>query len=73
MTTLPDSDEAGLLLEVSKLLRQEGCDYASIFFDGSELVIDGCAPSYNAKRHLELLVAELVGHPVRNSMRVYPS
>jgi hypothetical protein len=59
--------------EVAELLRREGCTSASIFFDGGELVIVGCAPSYEAKRRLQTLVAELIGYPVRNSMRVFPS
>jgi len=71
LTTLPEAD-AARLAEVADLLLKEGCRAASIYYDGDELVINGYAPSYQAKRHIQTLVSELVGRPVRNSMRIYP-
>jgi hypothetical protein len=72
LTTRHESIDPLRLAELLEVLRAEGCTYASIFVDGPELVIDGCAPSYEAKRKVEQLVIGLAGCPVRNSIRVYP-
>jgi hypothetical protein len=73
---LTTSHEAMLPEESTKLaevLRAEGCDFATFFIDGPEIVIDGCAPSYEAKQRLQELVRAVVTVPIRNSIRVYPN
>jgi len=72
MTMLPESLNEIHLAEVVELLRAEGCASASIFVDGPELVIDGCVPSYNAKKRIEGILRSMVDYNFRNSIRVYP-
>jgi hypothetical protein len=71
--TMPLESSSAIHLEVViELLRAEGCTSASIFVDGPELVVDGCAPSYEAKKRIEGILRGMVGYNFRNSIRVYP-
>jgi hypothetical protein len=72
LTTQPESIDPLRLDEILDLLRAEGCIYPTIFVDGQELVIDGCAPSYEAKQKIEKIVIGMAAFPVRNFIRVYP-
>ena len=56
-----------------QLLQAEGCSFASIFVDGGEIVIDGWAPSYEAKQRLHQIVRSSLPYPVRNTIRIYPN
>ena len=72
MTMEPESLNAIHLAEVVELIRAEGCTSASLFVDGPELVIDGCVPSYEAKKRIEGILRSMVKYNFRNSIRVYP-
>lgn len=73
MTTLPEPVRPEDLAEIAALLQAHGCTFANVFVDHQEIVIDGCAPSYEAKLYLEAMIRERLQAPVRNSVRVYPS
>ena len=72
MTTSPNGVDAARLSEIAELLRVEGCTSATVFFDEPEIVIHGCAPSFEVKQRLLEMVRAMANCPVRNSMRVYP-
>ncbi len=72
MTTLPDGLDTARLTEIADLLLAEGCTSATVFLDNSEIVIYGCAPSFEAKQRVEEIVRSMANCPIRNSMRVYP-